>query len=240
MDVRAAHLMIMPLHAVTEVYGEPGLRRRLDLELRRLPDADRHAVADALAWATDLHAGQRRTREPYLNHVLRVTLRILCHYRVTDPEVLAAALLHDAVEDQPWAMAGLAVGAGPAPREQAFTTLTVRRGPRVARLVGAVTNPPWEEGTDRNRQYREHLATALDGEPWARVLKLSDFTDNGVGIIHTIGPRTHHLATKYSGALPLLRELLSRPDTPLTPAVKVHIGHQLDRAESRFAAILAA
>jgi hypothetical protein len=32
-------------------------------------------------------------------HLLRVTIRILSHYRVADPDVACAALLHDAVED---------------------------------------------------------------------------------------------------------------------------------------------
>ena len=39
-------------------------------------------------------------------------------------------------------------------------------------------------------------AAALDGEPWARVIKLSDFTDNGVGIIHSIGPLVVRSARK--------------------------------------------
>ena len=235
-SVAAAHLRIMPLHAITEIHGEPGLRRRLTLELDRLPAPDRHAVADAAAWAAHLHDGQRRTREPYLNHLLRVTLRILCYYRVADPEVLIAALLHDAVEDQSRAITGLPAGHGP----PAGTVIAGRYGDRVARLVQAVTNPGREPGLDRTRQYLDHLAEALAAEPWARVLKLSDFTDNGVGIVHTVGPKAHRSALKYTGAVPILRELLWRPDTPLTAAVKDHIGRQLDLAEVRFAAILAA
>jgi (p)ppGpp synthase/HD superfamily hydrolase len=233
-------LLVMPLHAVTEIHGQPGLSRRLALELRPLPAGDRHLVEDAAAWATLLHAEQRRTREPYANHLLRVALRILCYYRINDPEVLAAALLHDAVEDQPWAMTGRPTGHGPPPRDEAFAVLTTRYGARVARLVRAVTNPEYEPGADRTREYLDHLATALDREPWARVLKLSDFTDNGVGIIHTVGPKVHRSARKYTGAVPVLRELLARADTPLEPAVKEHIHRQLDLADRRFAAILAA
>jgi hypothetical protein len=47
-------------------------------------------------------------------------------------------------------------------------------------------------------------------------------------------------ARKYTGAVPVLRELLDRPDTPLAPTVKDHIHRQLDLAEQRFSAILAA
>ena len=47
-------------------------------------------------------------------------------------------------------------------------------------------------------------------------------------------------ARKYDAAVPVLREFLDRPDTPLAPEVKAHIGGQLDLARQRFAAILAA
>ena len=239
-DVPAAQLLVMPLHAITEIHGEAGLRRRLTLELDRLPALDRCVVEDAAAWAAQLHAGQRRTREPYVNHLLRVTLRIVCYYRVTDPDVLIAALLHDAVEDQPWTITGLPCGHGPPPREQPLAVLTTRYGPRVAELVDALTNPEPHADVDRIRQYLDHLATALTDNPWARVVKLSDFTDNGVGIIHTIGAKVKRSARKYTGVLPILRELLDRPDTPLEPCVKDHIRRQLDLADQRFTAILAA
>jgi hypothetical protein len=237
----AEYLRAMPLHAITEIYGETGLRRRLVLELDDLPPTTRDTVRHAQRWAARLHAGQRRTREPYVNHLLRVALRIVCYYRVTDPEVLVAALLHDAVEDRSWAMAGRPDNnPGPAPREEAFAVLTHRYGARVARLVAAVTNPAHPTGTDRGSSYANHLATALEREPWARVIKLSDFTDNGVGIIHTVGPKVPYYARKYSAAVPVLRDLLDRPDTPLEPAVKDHIRRQLDLAQQRFDAILAA
>jgi (p)ppGpp synthase/HD superfamily hydrolase len=237
-----AQLAAMPLHAITEVFGQDGLVQRLSYEIGRLPVDTRRAVADAAEWALSLHAEQRRTREPYANHVLRVALRIICHYRVTDPDVVIAALLHDVVEDQPWAVAGIAgASGGPPPHAAALAVITTRYGARVARLVAAVTNPDRPSGTDwrtLNLQYVEHLATALDAEPWARVIKLSDFTDNGVGIIHTVGPKVRHSARKYNGFLPVLRDLLDRSDTPLADGVKKHINGQLDLAERRFAAIL--
>ncbi len=236
--VSEAQLRVMPLHAVTELIGEPGLRRRLTLELDRIPESHRSAVADACAWAAELHAGQRRTREPYLNHLLRVTLRMLCHYRVTDPDVLIAGLLHDAVEDQPWAVTGTRKD-GPPPVAQALEVIAGRYNARVARLVGAVTTPARPDGVDRIRHYTDGLAAALDGEPWARVIKLSDFTDNGVGIIHSIGPLVVRSARKYDAALPLLRQLLDQPDTPLPADVKAHVRGQLELARRRFAAILA-
>ena len=89
----------MPLHAITSMYGKGGLRERLLIEIAQFSAVDRGRIGDALALASRLHAQDRRQREPYANHLLRVTVRILSHYRVTDPDVTCAALLHDAVED---------------------------------------------------------------------------------------------------------------------------------------------
>jgi hypothetical protein len=222
--------MTMPLHAVTEVYGEAGLRDRFDLEIASFPEADRARLADAFALAADLHRDQRRVREPYLNHLLRVTIRIICHYRIRDVDVLVAALLHDSVEDQPHRLGGST--------EAALRTLADRYGQRVAELVHAVTNPEYDPDRDRHQQYREHVAASLAANPWARVIKVSDFTDNGVGVIHTTGPKLHSSATKYAPMVPVLRELVGRPDTPLSDEVKRRIAEQLDLADLRFRAIL--
>src|SRR5262249_14113468 len=67
--------------------------------------------------------------------------------------------------------------------------------------------------------------------------KASDFTDNAVGLIHTTGPKLSKLAGKYRPLVPVLKELILRPDTPLDPDVKQMIAGQLDNAEDRFAAI---
>lgn len=92
-------LVRMPLHAITSVHGEAGLRERLLVEIAEFPVADRARVDDALGLASRLHARDRRQREPYANHLLRVAIRIHSHYRVAEPDVLCAALLHDSVED---------------------------------------------------------------------------------------------------------------------------------------------
>jgi (p)ppGpp synthase/HD superfamily hydrolase len=233
--MEGAYLTTMPLHAVTEVYGEAGLRELFSLEIDKFAPAERARLERALALAGTLHRRDRRVREPYVNHLLRVTIRIIRYYKVTDVDVLVAALLHDAVEDHPAELAG---GAPLDPTEAALGVLARDFGERVARLVGAVTNPEYDPGRDADDQYREHVASALDEDPWARVIKVSDFTDNGVGVIHTTGPKVSRAATKYRPLVPVLRELVLRPDTPLSAEVKQHILEQLDLAEVRFAAIL--
>jgi (p)ppGpp synthase/HD superfamily hydrolase len=228
-------VMTMPLHAITEMYGEVGLRQRFALEIQKFDRADRQVLEQALDLAAELHRLDRRSREPYLNHVLRTAIRIITYYDVTDVDVIAAALLHDAVEDHPLELAGDRLGDR---TEAALAALAERFNPRVAELVRAVTNPPREPGLDRYEQYRAHVAEALEASPWARVIKVSDFTDNGVGLMHSLPSKYKPLATKYRPLVPVLRELISRPDTPLSEDVKVHIRSQLDAAEERFDAIL--
>jgi hypothetical protein len=221
----------MPLHAITSVHGEAGLRERLMLEIAAFPAADRDRVEQALELASRLHAADRRQREPYVSHVLRVTIRIISHYRVRDAEVACAALLHDAVEDH---ADDLAPGGG---QPGALTLITGQFGQRAAGLVAAVTNPPYLPGRDEHEQYRAHVTASLETSPWARVIKASDFTDNAVGLIHTTGPKLEKLADKYAPLVPVLRALILRPDTPLGPDVKPRITAQLDSAAGRFAAI---
>ncbi len=105
-------------------------------------------------------------------------------------------------------------------------------------LVAAVTNPEYAPDRDAHQQYREHVADSLRHNPWARVIKASDFTDNGAGLIHTTGPRVRTLAGKYAPLVPVLQELIALPDTPLDAAARERILAQLARAADRFAAVL--
>jgi hypothetical protein len=239
----------MPLHAITEALGESGLRERFALEITRFDPSDQSQLTAALALVSELHRDDRRVSEPYLNHLLRVATRMACHYEVRDPEVIAAGLLHDAVEDHALELAQAAPPGSGQPNGAdgrsttatgvwALRTLTFRFGTRVANLVAAVTNPDYVPGRDPDQQYLEHVAASLDRSPWARVIKISDFTDNGVGIIHTVGPKALRAASKYRPLVPVLRELVARPDTPLSYSVKRHISQQLDLAEQRFGDIL--
>ncbi len=221
----------MPLHAITSVHGEAGLRERLAVEIAVFPPGERARIQAALALAARLHAADRRQREPYVNHLLRVTIRIISHYRVRDSDVACAALLHDAVEDH---ADDLAPGGG---QHDALAMLAEEFGDRVSGLVAAVTNPEYDAGRDENEQYREHVVAGLEGNAWARVIKASDLTDNAVGLFHTTGPKIGKLAGKYGPLLPAVRGLILRADTPLDADVKDRIAAQLGNAEERLAAI---
>ena len=81
-------LAVMPLHAISAVYGEQGLRARMAIETARLGDLpSRQKVGEALEFAGRLHAADRRQREPYVNHY--ADLRIMPTWR---RELLVAAV----------------------------------------------------------------------------------------------------------------------------------------------------
>jgi (p)ppGpp synthase/HD superfamily hydrolase len=221
----------MPLHDITARYGERGLRQRLTIEITQFAEAaGRQKIEQALDLACRLHRLDRRQSEPYFNHVLRVALRIIVHYDVRDADIICAALLHDTVEDH----AGDLSLTG---RSGALAVLNERFGPQVADLVQAVTNPVYTPESDKHDQYRAHLAASLEAHPWSRVVKASDFTDNGFGLHYTTGPKAAELARKYTPMVPILADLIARPDTPLTGQANALILRQLNTATERFAAI---
>lgn len=112
----------------------------------------------ALIFATTCHAeaGQLRkfSDEPYIVHPIDVAVR-LKRFGITDEVVLAAAVLHDVVEDTEAAVEDV---------ERLF-------GPDVARLVQQVTNPPGENFTGR--------LIRLGSADWqAQAIKCADIVSN--------------------------------------------------------------
>jgi len=105
-------------------------------------------LAEAITYALDIHAAQRRkgAETPYIGHLLAVASLVLEHGG--DEEQAMAGVLHDAIEDQ---------GAD----QEAI--ITARFGVRVAAIVRGCTDadtlpkPPWRA---RKEAYIAHLETA--------------------------------------------------------------------------------
>ena len=138
--------------------------QRTEPELRRLlPAPDANAVARAVEFAVRHHGGQTRpTGAPYAEHLLEALEVLVRGAGVTDPDILQAAVLHDVVEDTPCTIDD--VGG--------------EFGARVAELVGWVTKPTPEEGSDRRaakEAYLGHLRNAPDD---AVLVKLADRASN--------------------------------------------------------------
>jgi guanosine-3',5'-bis(diphosphate) 3'-pyrophosphohydrolase len=133
-------------------------------ELRRmLPAATCDAVAKAVEFAIRYHGDQRRpTGAPYLEHLLE-TLEVLVRgARVSDQDVLCAAVLHDVVEDTPCTVQDVRL---------AF-------GDRVADMVRWVTKPEPEDGADRKAAKESYLKGLRDAPDDAVLVKLADRASN--------------------------------------------------------------
>ena len=101
---------------------ETGLARVLEAYHRHFPDAGDELVRRAYATADQAHRGQfRKSGDPYITHPVAVT-EILAEYGL-DAASLAAALLHDTVEDT----------------EITLHQVEDRFGEEVARLMDGVT-----------------------------------------------------------------------------------------------------
>ena len=116
--------------------------------MNRVEDAAERSplVRAALEMAREAHAGQIRNASggrPYIDHPVAVAENVSEH--VTGDEVLAAALLHDVVEDS----------------DLGFEEIRARCGERVAEIVGVLTDDeslePYEE---RKREHRRRVADA--------------------------------------------------------------------------------
>ena len=124
-------------------------------------------VKKALEFATEAHKGQVRkyTGEPYIVHPIEVMG--LVKQVVDDPEMQAAALLHDVVEDTP----------------VSIKEIKDEFGPRVAALVSDLTDVSKPE--DGNRAVRKELDRqhSAQASPEAQTIKLADLINNSKSIM---------------------------------------------------------
>lgn len=126
-------------------------------------------VIRALFFARQAHEaiGQVRkyTGEPYWLHPLSVARRVA--EVSADEALIAAALLHDVVEDTPTPLERI---------EQLF-------GAAVARLVAEVTNVSRPGDGNRSRRKALDFAHIAKASPAGQTLKLADLLDNIVSVI---------------------------------------------------------
>lgn len=114
-------------------------------------------VVRALSYATEMHRDQRRkntARTPYIEHPITV-MRILWDVGVRDPVPLAAALLHDTVEDTAAELEDL---------QDLF-------GADVADTVAHCTD---DKGLPKAERKRLTIVEAAHAPPRAQLVKLAD------------------------------------------------------------------
>jgi len=115
-------------------------------------------ILRAACFAAERHRDQRRKgaeETPYINHPFAVASALCDEGGVTDPELLAAALLHDTIEDT------------------ATTKEELRKlfGSRIAGIVAEVTDDKSLSKAERKRAQLDHAAHASKD---AQQLKIAD------------------------------------------------------------------
>lgn len=122
------------------------------------PSSPIAVVLAASAFAAHKHRDQRRKgadASPYINHPIAVANVLANEAGITDPTILAAALLHDTIEDT-----------ATTPEE-----LEIEFGAKIASVVAEVTDDKALPKQERKRLQIEHAAT-LSVE--AKLVKLAD------------------------------------------------------------------
>ena len=125
-----------------------------------ITDANARLIMDAALFAADAHSSQVRTDrgDPYINHLAEVAA-MCASIEPFDPVLVAAAWLHDTVEDT----------------DPTEADIRSRFGGQVAALVLDVTDPPGLHGDARRERQIAHTAAC---GPRVRRLKLADKTSN--------------------------------------------------------------
>ncbi len=115
-------------------------------------------IFEALFFAARKHRHQKRkgrSASPYINHPIAVASLIVDIGGVSEPEIIAAALLHDTLEDT----------------ETTPVELEAEFGPVVAGLVRELSDDRTLPREERKRLQVEHAATLSLG---ARIVKVAD------------------------------------------------------------------
>lgn len=153
---------------------------QLRINQLRINDLDREMIDHALAFAYDAHEGQlRKSGDPYIIHPLAVAQTV--HDWGLDAEAIAAALLHDTVEDTPVTLEDIKTGFGP----------------NVARLVDGLTKLSAITATAKSGNDSTRRDISMEN---LRKLLLASTEDLRV-LILKLADRRHNLQTlQYLGA----------------------------------------
>ena len=119
-------------------------------------------ITRAFEFAAERHVDHRRkgeAAEPYVNHLAEVARLVAEATDGRDAALVAAALLHDTIEDTP----------------TGFEELVDRFGPDVATLVREVTD---DKSLPKDERKRRQVANAPSRSPRAKLIKLADKTSN--------------------------------------------------------------
>jgi (p)ppGpp synthase/HD superfamily hydrolase len=213
------------LEIISREQGLEGLIEQFNRALGRAGLADNELIQTALTLGVDLHANDRRTYEPYTHHLVRVAILLVEELGVRDPEVIAAAPLHDSVEDHARELAEMKFDDVPdevhLQRQLAHRALVLIAGEETADIVLEVSNPLLEPEDDKIAEYSRHNThLVLHGSPGAAALKLSDVLDNTRPAMGEDPNKRQRLDRKQVPIYGVHAAGLARPDSIVVPEAR--------------------
>jgi guanosine-3',5'-bis(diphosphate) 3'-pyrophosphohydrolase len=190
------------------------------------PGSQDTLVRRAYAFAEAAHRGQRRKDDrAFIAHPVRVA-RLLAA-RGYDEEVVAAALLHDVVEDT----------------SVTLSEVRERFGARVAELVACVTEDPELPTDERKRAYRDAVRHSPDAARAIcaadKVCNVSDLreaaSDSAEQVLARFNGGLEAQVQRFSAELSMLEE--SGTDRSLREAMRIELGALRAQARRRAGAL---
>lgn len=208
------------------------------------PVAYTRRLGDAIQVASYLHREDVRrggrgssVSPPYIEHPLRVAIRLFKYLGVSDPDTIIAAVLHDTVEDHAKDFADFAgvpnrYLSESLSRVNALDFISDHFGYGVAAIVEDVSNPilhakPSKE--EKILQYQEHVRSIAGHSQKALILKFSDFVDNAGSLHHHYAyddKKVQYFVDRYAPLIPVYRDALNKSNNE-----SFHTGAALERLE---------
>ncbi len=217
---------------------------------RTYPIAEVNRLTGAIQVASYLHRHDVRRgnrgkmpNPPYIEHPLRVALRLI-GFEVSDPDVIIAAVLHDTVEDHAHEFSDFEgvlrteITDEPLARRRALEFISQKFGYGVAALVDMVSNPILPSGiskAEKIESYLNHVGHVVGASELGRILKFSDFVDNGGSLHHHYNyndPKVQYFLDRYSPLLIQYRRAFLLYDSDAYDLESVI--HRLDMVQEQF------
>lgn len=213
------------------------------LDKPKWSEEEKALVQSAYDMALQLHRDDKYKDQPYILHLLRVANRITGYLRLFDAELVAAALLHDSVEDHSHDISQQSHNDEKLHQQVALTAISSRFSPRVANLVATVTNEADRDEHLSEEQkiaaYTQKVKQAIQ-TPDGWVIKFADWCDNGLGISYGAelldSEQMSYFLHKYGGnVLEALEQRFHQPDLQgkLDTFAKGYVESQLELGHQR-------
>ena len=199
-----------------------------------IKEQDLSTIKRAYDLASTVHERDSRKdlKELYITHPVEVALFLINDLAIRDPELIAAALLHDAHEDHP--------------EEVPLIKIKDEFGDRIHRIIKGLTNPEIDNETlerlnsEHDKQwakidfYQAHVMEAIKDDD-VYVIKLSDFRNNALKLDNLASkPETQaRLANKYYALIQVFRDRAREcPYTQRFPWIAQEFEAALPKVES--------